>query len=297
MVSKAQKFRLGLFILISTFVLIAFLFSVIGKTLMEKKDNYTIHYKNVSINGLQVGGQVKYHGITIGRVEAITIDPNDIEVIIVEISLQAGTPIKKDVEATLVPIGITGLVLIELTGGSNQAELLKPNSIIKPGVSTFQNITGKAEVIAEKLEILLNNFTNLTSGENQEKIVNILHNVDSIITENKKSVNHIVTNLDSTTIYINSLAVTLHETIQKVNTVIDSKEFESIFANSEKFTSDLAEIDFSKLISDINSVVEQTNNTLSHIDGTFFRHKRRHFGYYRDYERNSGIFERFCTAS
>ena len=42
------------------------------------------------------------------------------------------------------------------------AELIKPGGTIPSGSSTFQNLTGKAEVITEKIELLLNNLTKLT---------------------------------------------------------------------------------------------------------------------------------------
>ena len=105
---------------------------------------------------------------------------------------------KEDIQATLVPVGITGLLQIEIIGGTNQAQLLEPGTFIPPGASKFENITGKAEVIAEKLEILLNNFAQLTDETNRKKIENILTNVDVIIEDNKDPINNIVVKLDET---------------------------------------------------------------------------------------------------
>ena len=152
MVSKAQKFRLGIFIAFSSVLLIVFLVVVAGNKLLEKRDEYYIHYEDTSVIGLQVGGQVKYHGISVGRVDDIRIDKEDVKMVIVTISVKEGTPLKEDILATLAPVGITGLKQIELSGGTNEAKLLKPKSNILPGKSVLDSITGKAEIIAEKLK-------------------------------------------------------------------------------------------------------------------------------------------------
>ena len=170
MVTKAQKFRLGIFIFTTSMLLVIFLILVAGKKFMEKRDTYFIRYENRSVTGLQIGGPVKYHGINIGRVDEIKIEKSNVENIVITIGVKSGTPIKTDVEATLVPIGITGLLQIELVGGSNEAGFSAPNSFIKAGNSTFELITGKAEIIATKLETLLNNFVNITDTENQQKM-------------------------------------------------------------------------------------------------------------------------------
>jgi len=140
MVSKAQKVRLGIFIITISIILLVFLVLVAGNKLIEKRDNYFILYKDVSVNGLQIGSQVKYHGINIGRVDEINIDKDDVRNVIVSLSIKQGTPIKNDVKATLAPVGITGLMQIELIGGSVEAPLLNPGYFIGAGSSSLQNI-------------------------------------------------------------------------------------------------------------------------------------------------------------
>ena len=183
MVSSAQKFRLGIFIVVFSVLMIIFLILVAGSKIMEKRDIYYIRYENTSVSGLQIGGPVKYRGIGIGRVDDIIIDAEDVTNIIVIVSIKAGTPIKEDMRASLIPIGITGLLQVEITGGSKEASFLKTRSFISAGVSTFESISGKAEIISEKLEQLLNNLAEITNEENRKKINNIINNVDEMITD------------------------------------------------------------------------------------------------------------------
>jgi phospholipid/cholesterol/gamma-HCH transport system substrate-binding protein len=250
MVSRVQKFRLGLFILICSIFLIVFLVSVAGNKLMEKRDYYTIIYENISIIGLQVGGAVKYHGINIGRVDEIKIDPDNVQRIIVKISIQRGTPIKEDVEATLSPVGITGLMQIELFGGTNEAKTMPPGSSIKTGESFLQNITSKAEIIADKIELLLINLNEITNEKMQERFSNIMENIDELVEVNKKPINSIVANLDSIVVNLHSITTDLSASMQRIDII----------------SKNIIQIDFAEMAKNVNQAVLNTNSAIEHID-------------------------------
>ncbi len=261
MVSKAQKLRLGIFIVVISVVLIIFLVLVAGSKIMQKRDTYYIKYEHVSVTGLQIGGPVKYHGINIGRVEDIKIDQENVANIIVVISVKSGTPLKEDIKASLIPIGITGLLQVELTGGSNEAEFIKPKTYITAGVSTFDSISGKAEVLTKKMEILLNNLGEITNEENQLKLSNILSNVDSIINKNQQQASDIVSNLDR------SMAE-LAEIIKELNAILRTGKVQNVISNAERISGDIAEADIKTLLNELDKTIKKTNVTLAHIDAT-----------------------------
>jgi len=50
-VSKAQQFRLGIFITVATTLMVVFLIMIAGNRLMEKRDIYYVNYLDVSVNG------------------------------------------------------------------------------------------------------------------------------------------------------------------------------------------------------------------------------------------------------
>jgi len=271
MVSKAQKFRLGLFLIFSITLLIIFLVLVIGRKILEKRDVYYIIYKDTSVSGLQLGGAVKYHGINVGRVDDISIDKEDVSKIIITISMKAGTPIKIDVQATLAPIGITGLKQIELIGGSNEAKLLKPGSKIPSGKSSLENITGKAEIVAEKAELILNNLIELTNKTNRKKVENILANVDTIIAQNKVPVKNIIANLDTTSYYVSKLLESGSEAMTKVNEILNSQQLNHILTNADSISTALAEADLKKMLNNLNETISQANEAITHIDLTVLK--------------------------
>jgi phospholipid/cholesterol/gamma-HCH transport system substrate-binding protein len=261
MVSSAQKFRLGIFIVVFSVLMIIFLVLVAGSKIMEKRDVYYIRYENTSVSGLQIGGPVKYRGIGIGRVDDITIDTEDVTSIIVKVSVKSETPIKEDMRASLIPIGITGLLQVEITGGSTEASFMKTKSFIPAGVSTFESISGKAEIITKKMEILLHNIGEITNKENQRKLNNILSNVDSIISKNQQPVSDIVSNLDRVT-------VELDEITKELNAILQTGKMQKAISNAERISSDIAEADISTLLNDLNKAIKKMNVTLAHIDAT-----------------------------
>ena len=268
MVTKAQKFRLGIFITVISILMILFLIMVAGTKIMEKRDIYHIRYKDSSVTGLQIGGPVKYRGIGIGRVDDISIDPENVANIIVTASVKSGTPIKDDMEASLIPIGITGLVQVEITGGTQEAELLESGSFINAGLSTLESISGKAEILANKFEILLNNLNEITNEENAKRLHNIIANVDTIINANQSSISNTVSSLEAITEDFIQIAKNTRSLLERLDTIMESGKVEKIVTSTEKITSELADSDLKQLMADIHKLTIDTNDAISHIDAT-----------------------------
>ncbi len=276
MVTKSQKIRLGVFIGVAVILLLLLLSLVIGSKFLERRDIYYIGYKDVSVGGLDIGSAVKYHGIRIGRVEELKIDPEDITRIIVKISVKHGTPVKSDVEAVISTVGITGLKLIELVGGTAESETLKPNSYIKPGASVFEAITGKAEVIAEKLEFVLNNLADLFRGENKTDLKelirnakNSLSNINLILEDNRDNIKQSITNINKFSDELPALSDNAEKTINDIKEFINSEEMSNLLANLNDVSDEIKLAQIKKTINDINVAVATINKTFTHIDLTF----------------------------
>jgi len=274
MVSKAQKFRLGIFITVISVLMVMFLVLVAGTKIMEKRDIYYIRYEDSSVTGLQIGGPVKYRGIGIGRVDDISIDPENISDIIVTASIKSETPIKSDMKASLIPIGITGLVQIEITGGTQESELLPSGSFIPSGLSTLESISGKAEILANKFEILLNNLNTITNEKNTNRVNNIIANVDTIINDNQSSITNTIKSFELITEEFEQISKNTRSILQKLDMVMDSGKLESIVTSSEKISTELAESNLKQILTDIHKLTVDANNAISHIDATHLESRR-----------------------
>ncbi|MBL7108426.1 MAG: MCE family protein [Candidatus Cloacimonetes bacterium] len=271
MITKSQKIRLGIFVFVAVALLLILLSLVIGSKFLEKRDIYYIAYKDVSVSGLDIGSAVKYHGIRVGRIEELKVDTEDITRVIVKISVKEKTPIKSDVKAVISAVGITGLKLIELVGGTTEAETLKPNSFIESGPSVFEEITGKAEIISEKLEVVLNNLAEITKEANQRKVEKILTNINILLSENREPITNTLSNLDSISFYAIQFTKSASEAAEKLNTILHSEELQNLLANSEEFSSKLAKVDISTTIEELNNAIKQANDAFLHIDRTVLK--------------------------
>ncbi len=104
-------------------------------------DRYEAHMKE-SVAGLSVDSTVKYRGVDVGRVKAITLNPDNPEQVLLTLDILHGTPVKTDTIAVLETQGLTGLATINLTGGSREAPALQAQDgqaypVIKTGPSLF----------------------------------------------------------------------------------------------------------------------------------------------------------------
>ena len=106
----------GLFIII-TVVAAVIAFVWLANTGHSDDVVYRIHFAE-SVSGLALGDPVKFRGVDVGTVKAMQLDTDDPRRVQVDVRLRKEAPVKTDTKATLKLKGITGVVFIELNGGS-----------------------------------------------------------------------------------------------------------------------------------------------------------------------------------
>jgi phospholipid/cholesterol/gamma-HCH transport system substrate-binding protein len=179
-ISRSERARLGVFIVIGV-ALLAILFSVtLGIRLTKTNNTYYAYFSGESLSGLEQGATVKYTGVPIGKVDKISYQPSDLSKVKVSMKVQSDFPLKTDMYATTGMLGITGLKYIEILGGSNSAALLKSGSEIKTQVSMFSALSGKVESIVAKVEFLINNLNQLSNPDSLKSLRVLLDNVAAI---------------------------------------------------------------------------------------------------------------------
>jgi phospholipid/cholesterol/gamma-HCH transport system substrate-binding protein len=282
---KAQKIRLGVFLIVSSFILLIIIAYFTSREFFEKEDTYYVTYEGMSVGGLEVGSPVKYLGIKVGTITDITIDPDDVNSVIIELALEPGTPIKSDAQANITTIGITGLKNIEIRGGSNNADALEPGSFIKPGSSITQEITGKAEIIAEKAEMVLNNLQIFTEPANLDKFTQMVENitklaenasvtlskVDSIVDDNRSDIRRTVTDAREVSETLKRSSESLQETVNYVNRVVKGDTLGDILVNFRDVSLKLREARVGEMIENIAGVASQTQDLLLKVDSDLNR--------------------------
>lgn len=126
METDKHYFLEGLFIIVLA-IAAALAFMWLSKSGQRDDVLYRIHFAE-SVSGLALGDPVKFLGVDVGRVMTMAIDAKDPRLVEVSVSLRKDAPVKTDTKASLKLKGITGVVFVELNGGSAEAQSLVDTS-------------------------------------------------------------------------------------------------------------------------------------------------------------------------
>jgi phospholipid/cholesterol/gamma-HCH transport system substrate-binding protein len=278
--NRSQKIRLGVFLFVSMAILLSVIGFLTAREFFEKEDIYYVSYEGISVSGLEVGSPVKYMGIKVGTIQDIRIDPEDVNRVILELALKPDTPIKKDAHADITSIGITGLKAIEISGGSNEAKKLEPGSYIQAGSSITQEITGKAEIIAQKAEKVLNNLQIFTQPENLNKVTELVEKItllaeqtnqtvikiDTIVSENRQDIRESIAPMKEISQRLDESSRLLQTTMKTIHLKVQSDTIDNILSNIRDASIKLKEADLQALIGNMASIADQTQKLLIRVD-------------------------------
>ncbi len=205
MLTRTQKVRLGLFLLLGFLLIGGGVALLAGLSIFRKYDTYQVRFKD-SVSGLSPGAKVSLRGVRVGRVQSIRLDSKRFDVVRVVLALRKGTPIPKGSKAILASHGITGIKYIEIKSGSSR-ELLKPGSTLATGKSQLQQITGKATDIAIMTEKLVRNLLTVTRKENREELLGLVTSARMFLDSGKLA-------LDALTLLIRDARPALKRTLR-----------------------------------------------------------------------------------
>ena len=227
MASQKTKFTVGLFVSCGFIIgLLAFVWLGMSKFLEEGK-NY-VAYFNESVQGLDIDSPVKYRGVSIGRVESISVAP-DSKLIQVILKIESGEKLDADLIAQLKSVGITGSMFIEMDrikkGERKSSPKLsfptehpiiasKPSDIsqIFAGVDNLLNQIRTIDLagISDRIKISLDSLNQMIADANikgtSENMNGMLAQAEkslkefgSIVTSNKESLNSAIADLSLAT--------------------------------------------------------------------------------------------------
>ena len=200
MYSKVNYTIVGIFVILFGAGLVGFTFWLAKYGIQNEYSIYKLQMKE-SVAGLSKDSTVRLRGVDIGRVSKIRIDPDNIEHIEVFLKIRSDVPIKKDMTAHTEMLGITGLLSIEIDGGTNAAENLKPTDDSIPIILTTPSWFAKTKKglggLTEDLVSVTSKMRTLLSTENIDRVGKILKNSDELTAKAIVSLDDLNTTLTS----------------------------------------------------------------------------------------------------
>ncbi|OGW39284.1 MAG: hypothetical protein A2Y97_08575 [Nitrospirae bacterium RBG_13_39_12] len=146
-----SKLKVGIVITLALLIIFFTIFFAGNiEEIFSPKAELKIQFQNVQ--GLRKGAPVWVSGIEVGSVKNISLDTGYGTIVTLSINKDAMEFLRKDSEATIMTMGLLGDKYIELSNGTNGAELLKLGAIIKGNTQiNFQDIMETSAVSIQKL--------------------------------------------------------------------------------------------------------------------------------------------------
>ena len=178
------------FALVGVFVLVLGAGLIGGVLWLSSSKSYRASYEiyqtytKESVAGLNLNAPVRYRGVEIGRVRKIELAPNNVEEVLLTLAIEHGTPVKADTLAVLKTQGLTGLVFVELTGGSRDSPPLLAQGndgypVIKSGPSLMVRLDSAITSLLTNLNQSSESLNALMNEGNRRAIKHALADLES----------------------------------------------------------------------------------------------------------------------
>lgn len=226
-----------------------------------------VYYANYNaVSGVQIASPVMIRGVKVGQVSAITLDPTKETSVELTLSVKRQYAIPSDSHAKIASNGLLGGKCVELILGTS-AEPLANNAVI--ATAEDPDLMSMAGSELEELKLKINEVVS--------SLTTTLGNVNALIESNQKSINGVMTHLDSVT---GSLDGVLSERKGELKELIsnlaqfaealgrNSEKIDTVMMNVNTISGQFAEADIAGNLQTTLSKLNTLLESFSEGDGT-----------------------------
>jgi len=261
--SNVQKFNLGLFIIVSTLILIAAIYYIGNKQNIFGK-TFRVSAVFNSVNGLRLGNNVRYSGINVGTVKNIVMINDTTICIDMVIEDKILKHIKKSAVATIGSDGLVGSVIINIIPSRGASPPLVSGDTIRSYSKISTNdMLSTLNKTNENAALLTVDLLKITEAINEGKgTLGLLINDSVMATDLKQSIGN-----------INMASASASKTMDELNAIISSINYDesmaavllsdSIYANKIKSmvgNLEKSSNEINKVIANLNDVILEVKN-------------------------------------
>jgi len=241
MENRAHALIAGIFVIFLsiTVALVAMWFS--GNNI--QRNSYLVVTKE-SVSGLNPQSAVHYRGVNIGKVESIEFDPNNLQQILIRISIDQNVILSNTIYAQLGYQGVTGLAYIQLNDSGVGNEQLPIDAQIPMRRSLLDEVTGSGQDLLSNVNQLVLKMHHLLDDHNQAHVSQILQNIEKATRNFDGIAGHLQPGLKSfteLTAESATLVKRLDQLLSEINlAVAKANRKEGIFDSLSQSTQELA---------------------------------------------------------
>jgi len=184
METRAEYVLVGSFVIILLAGLAVVLLWFVQAPFKVSVAHYDIYFDG-SVSGLDIGSDVRYNGVLVGRVATITLDPKRPTQVHVTIDINQDMTIRSDAVAELQVKGLTGTAFVEITGVSGTAPPLVAEKgqrypVIQSRSSQLTELFNGMPVLIQKLSTLADRLNDVTDAQNRAALAETLANMRQV---------------------------------------------------------------------------------------------------------------------
>jgi phospholipid/cholesterol/gamma-HCH transport system substrate-binding protein len=253
MSSQAQKFKIGLFVVVSLLLAIAITIWLGASRYLEVSQT-AVAYFSESVQGLQADSPVKFRGVPVGRVKSIRLAP-DGRLIEVVLSLNKGFKLRKALGIKINLLGLTGLKYLEMDTFRPDQKKEPIKLSFKPEYPVIATYPSDIREIGNALDNLFQKVKDVDVAGISYHLLNVTKKLDKILSD--PGFNKLGSDLAATIWEMKDTARKLNQEITRV------QRSKSISHNLEK-TSDLLAAG-TDTVRNANRLISRTDNNINRL--------------------------------
>lgn len=242
MENKSHAFLAGLFTLLLGVGVLVVLYWLGGKKDLTRE--YIVVTKQ-NVGGLNPQANVRYRGISVGKVSRVELDAKDVRNILIHIQIQPDVPVTKGTTAKLAYQGVTGIAHVLLEQGGSDTTLLPEKDKdgqpprIAMNASLIDEIGEAGPQIVKQAKEVMNGLNALLNEKNREKFATLLSNLEGTSGQLKPAVEN------------------LNGTLSQVRKVLNDENIQSLSRSAREV---------GPLLAETRTLVGKLQNTADKLD-------------------------------
>lgn len=240
---RAGYVAVGAFLMLMIAGLAGFMVWLTGAGENVDRARYVILFDG-AVQGLSVGSQVQVQGIPVGTVADLRFDDRAPGQVVAELDADPAAPITEGAVAEMAMQGLTGGVMVQITGGMAGGEVMPEDPrfgvpVIPSRAGAVQAMFAEMPNLMRQTGELLNSVSDLLHEDNQRALTETLINIQTLteaLNAQSRDFDTLVTDVNGLVLNVNGLVEEL-----RLTTAGLSSDVESIMQTAETGAQELVE--------------------------------------------------------
>jgi len=272
-------------ILVGVVILLAAAVAVVGTLWLQEygwgRGETVVQARFRDVGQLMMGNDVKFRGVSIGRVESIEVEPGG-QAVRVAMRIQGGVDLPDSAVVVVAPESMFGDWQVEITTRSRYPRFdfaeVPPDSTVLPGFSlpdisrltaTAEEIAGNLRTLSERVEMAFTEETARNIADAIDNIQAVSQRLAQLVDQQAGAFEELSDEIRASAQELGGAARAARSTFERVDGLLDEAEMDSILADTRDAMENLRRVS-----GRLEGTSEQMTETLARADSAFGRIER-----------------------